>query len=116
APVATLEPTPTPTPEVAFRALDTPARYSRSGAEAVDGTTAVGWVQIGKASEPEQPAVWDTTTGALRVLEVPAEFIHPNGDTFVRLVGVSGTTAVGTGILGAKSTRGQERVMVWNLE
>ena len=116
APAPTLEPTRTPTPEVAFRALDTPADYSRSGAEAVDGTTAVGWVQTGKSSEPERPAVWDTTTGGLRVLEVPAEFIHPNGDTFVRLEGISGTTAIGTGILGAKSKRGQERVMVWNLE
>ena len=116
APAPTLEPTRTPTPEVAFRALDTPADYSRSGAEAVDGTTAVGWVQTGKSSEPERPAVWDTTTGALRVLEFPAEFIHPNGDTFVRLEGISGTTAIGTGILGAKSKRGQERVMVWNLE
>src|SRR6186997_1955878 len=66
APSATSEPTPTPTPEVAFRALDTPAIYSRSGAEAVDGTTAVGWVQVGIADE--QPAVWDTTTGSLRVL------------------------------------------------
>jgi hypothetical protein len=107
-------PTPTPTPEVAFRALDLPAAYSRSRAEAVDGTTAVGWVQIG--IDDEQPAVWDTTTGALRVLVVPKEFIHPNGDTFVRLVGVSGTTAVGTGVLGTPGTRGQERAMAWNTE
>ncbi|MDH4142277.1 MAG: hypothetical protein OEV61_06670 [Chloroflexota bacterium] len=110
---ATHEPTPTPMPEIGFRALDTPAGYSRSQAEAVDGTTAVGWVQVGIADE--QPAVWDTTSGALRVLSVPKEFVHPNGDTFVRLEGVSGTTAVGTGILGAKGKRGQTRAMAWDL-
>ena len=114
APAATLEPTTTPTPEVAFRALDTPARYSRSSAESVDGTTAVGWVQVGIADE--HPAVWDATTGALRLLVVPAEFVHPSGDTFVRLVGVSGATAVGTGVLGTKGKRGQERAMAWNTE
>ncbi len=114
-PAATPAPTPVPTPtsEIAFRALDTPAEYSSSAAEAVDGSTAVGWVQVGMADE--QPAVWDTTTGALRVLSVPAEFVHPSGDTFTRLVGVSGTTAVGTGILGAED-RGQARAMAWNLE
>jgi hypothetical protein len=114
APSVTSEPTPAPTPEVAFRALDTPARYSRSGAEAVDGTTAVGWVQVGIADE--EPAVWDTTTGALLVLAVPAKFVHPSGLTFVRLVGVSGRTAIGTGVLGAKGVRGQERAMAWNTE
>ena len=108
--------TPAPTPEVLFRALDTPADYSKSGAEAVDGTTAAGWVQIGKVSEPERPAVWDTTTGAIRVLAVPVAFVHPNGDTFVRLEGVSGRTAVGTGILGTKGLRGQQRAMAWNLD
>jgi hypothetical protein len=114
APAATPEPSPTPTPEIGFRALDTPADYSRSGAEAVDGTTAVGWVQVGL--NDEQPAVWDTTTGALRVLDVPAEFVHPSGDTFVRLVGVSGTTAVGTGVLGTKGERGQDRAMAWDTQ
>ena len=106
-------PTPTPEPEIGFRALDTPAGYSRSGAEAVDGTTAVGWVQVGIADE--RPAVWDTTSGALRVLSVPKEFVRPNGDTFVRLEGVSGTTAVGTGILGTKGKRGQTRAIAWDL-
>ena len=106
--------TPEPTPGVAFRALDTPAGYSKSGADAVDGTTAVGWVQVGIADE--HPAVWDTTTGALQVLAVPATFVHPSGDTFVRLVGVSGTTAVGTGTLGTEGKRGQERAMAWNTE
>jgi hypothetical protein len=106
--------TSSPTPEVAFRALDTSADYSKSSAEAVDGTTAVGWVQVGTVDE--QPAIWDTTTGALRVLAVPAEFFHPSGDTFVRLVGVSGTTAVGTGILGTQGMRGQSRAMAWNTE
>jgi hypothetical protein len=110
---ATPAPTATPTPEIGFRALDTPDRYSRSSAEAVDGTTAVGWVQV--HIEDEQPAIWDTTTGALQVLTLPADFIHPNGDTFVRLVGVSGTTAVGTGVLG-KGTRGQTRAMAWDTE
>jgi hypothetical protein len=105
---------PAPTPGVAFRALDTPASYSKSSAEAVDGTTAVGWVQAGQVDE--QPAIWDTTTGSLRVLTVPEAFVHPNGDTFVRLVGVSGTTAVGTGILGVKGKRGQSRAMAWNTE
>jgi hypothetical protein len=114
APSVTSEPTPAPNPDFAFRALDTPARYSRSGAEAVDGTTAVGWVQVGIADE--QPAVWDTTTGALRVLALPAKFVHPSGLTFVRLVGVSGRTAIGTGVLGAKGVRGQERAMAWNTE
>jgi len=113
---ATPQPTPAPTPAVLFRALDTPVGYSKSGAEAIDGTTAVGWVQLGKSSEPERPAVWDTTTGALRVLTVPAAFVHPNGDTFVRLEGVSGRTAVGTGILGTKGLRGQERAMAWNID
>ena len=114
APSATSEATPTPTPEVAFRVLETPDRYSRSGAEAVDGTTAVGWVQVGIADE--QPAVWDTTTGALRVLAVPATFVHPSGLTFVRLVGVSGTTAIGTGVLGTQGKRGKERAMAWNTQ
>ena len=82
---------------------------------AVDGTTAVGWVKVGKLDD-EQPAVWDTTTGALRVLPVPADFVHPNGETYVRLVGVSGTTAVGTGVLGRKGKRGQDRAMAWNTE
>ena len=113
-PAATVQPTPAPTPEVAFRAFDTPARYRTSSAEAVDGTTAVGWVQVGVADE--EPAVWETTTGALRVLDVPAEFVHPSGNTFVRLVGVSGTTAVGTGTLGTKGQRGQDRAMAWNTE
>jgi hypothetical protein len=112
APAATSQPTPAPTPGVAFRALETPAGYSSSSADAVDGTTAVGWVQVGIADE--EPAVWDTTTGALRVLDVPAEFVHPNGDTFVRLVGISGKTAVGTGILGKQGQRGQDRAMAWN--
>jgi hypothetical protein len=110
-------PTPNPTPAaslgVFFRALDLPDGYSRGGAEAVDGTTAVGWVQVGL--NDEQPAVWDTTTGALRVLAVPAKFVHPSGETFVRLVGVSGTTAVGTGILGT-GQRGQTRAMAWNTQ
>ena len=44
----------------------------------------------------------NTTTGALRVLAVPAKFVHPSGNTFVRLEGVSGATAVGTGILGPR--------------
>jgi hypothetical protein len=108
---STVAPTATATPAIGFRALDTPAEYSRSSAEAVDGTTAVGWVQRGISDEA--PAIWDTTTGALRVLTVPDEFVHPSGDTFVRLVGVSGTTAVGSGILG-KVHRGQSRAMAWN--
>jgi len=111
---ATPTPTPASTPEIAFRALDLPTGYSRAGAEAVDGTTAVGWVQVGL--NDEMPAVWDTTTGALRVLDVPADFVHPNGDTFVRLVGVSGTTAVGTGVLGSKDKRGLDRAMAWSTE
>src|SRR4051812_37521917 len=76
---AVATPAPTPTHGFTFRELDTPSLYSSSSAEAVDGTTAVGWVQIGIADE--QPAVWDTTTGALRVLKVPAEFVHPSGLT-----------------------------------
>ena len=106
--------TPVPTPGIAFRALDLPAAYSRGSAQAVDGTTAVGWVQIG--INDEQPAIWDTTTGALRVLAVPERFVHPTGERFVRLVGVSGTTAVGTGILGTEGKRGQSRAMAWNTE
>jgi hypothetical protein len=113
APTSTVFSTSDPTPGVVFRALDLPADYSRGTAEAVDGTTAVGWVQ--DSLNDEQPAVWDTTTGALRVLAVPAKFVHPSGETFVRLVGVSGTTAVGTGILGAEK-RGQSRSMAWNIE
>ncbi len=111
---ATPEPTPTPTPEIVFRALDLPADYSRGEAEAVDGTTAVGWVQTGM--NDEQPAVWDTATGALRVLEVPEEFVHPNGEIYVRLDGVSGTTAVGKGVLGTGSKRGQDRAMAWDTQ
>lgn len=110
----TLEPTATPAPEIVFRALDLPADYSRGEAEAVDGTTAVGWVQIGTVDE--LPAVWDTTTGALRVLDVPDEFVHASGETFVRLDGVSGTTAVGKGVLGTGSKRGQDRAMAWDTE
>ena len=112
-PSDSMDPIPTlnPTAAIGFRPLDTPAIYSGSSAEAVDGTTAVGWVQGGIADA--QPAIWDTTTGALRVLAVPAEFINSNGDTGVRLVGVSGTTAVGTGILGT-TNRGQSRAMAWN--
>lgn len=106
-------PTPEPSPEIAFRALDTPTDYMTSSAEAVDGTTAVGWVQVGIADE--HPAIWDLTTGALRVLDLPAKFVHPSGDTFVRLEGVSGTTAIGTGVLGTEN-RGQERAMAWNIE
>lgn len=117
-PPSTAEPTPTPTPtltpEIVFRALDLPAEYTRAEAEAVDGTTAVGWVQLGTVDE--LPAVWDTTTGALRVLDVPTEFVHPSGDTFVRLDGVSGTTAVGKGVLGAKGERGQDRAMAWDTQ
>ena len=109
----TADPTPAPTPGITFRALDLPADYRQGSAEAVDGTTAVGWVQVGL--NDEQPAVWDTTTGVLRVLAVPERFVHPSGETFVRLVGVSGTTAVGTGILGA-AERGQSRAMAWNTE
>ena len=105
--------TPEPSPVAAFQPLDTPTTFSTSSAEAVDGTTAVGWVQIGIADE--EPAIWDTTTGAIRVLAVPANFVHPSGNTFVRLVGISGTTAVGTGILGTEK-RGQERAMAWNTE
>ena len=111
-PATTPDSTP-PTPGITFRALDLPADYSRGSAEAVDGTTAVGWVQVGL--NDEQPAVWDTTTGVLRVLAVPERFVHPSGETFVRLVGVSGTTAVGTGILGT-SERGQSRSIAWNTE
>src|SRR3954468_15089746 len=47
APAATPEPTTAPTPGFTFRALDTPTAYRTSSAEAVDGTTAVGWVQVG---------------------------------------------------------------------
>jgi hypothetical protein len=112
-PPATAETSPAPTPGVAFRALDLPADFSRGGAQAVDGTTAAGWVQAGL--NDEQPAVWDTTTGALRVLAVPARFVHPSGEIFTRLVGVSGTTAVGTGVLGNEA-RGQSRAMAWNTE
>ena len=113
APVATSGATPAPTPGIAFRALDLPSDYSRSSAQAVDGTTAVGWVQVG--INDEQPAVWDTTTGVLTVLAVPERFVHPSGEIFTRLVGVSGTTAVGTGILGTEQ-RGQSRAMAWNTE
>ena len=109
----TADPTPASSIGVVFRALDLPADFSRGSAEAVDGTTAAGWVQIGLSDE--QPAVWDTATGVLSLLAVPEKFVHPNGDTFVRLVGVSGTTAVGTGILG-KGERGQARAIAWNTE
>lgn len=112
-PTASPVATSAPTPGVAFLALDLPTEYSQGGAEAVDGTTAVGWVQVGLSDE--QPAIWDTTTGSLQVLTVPARFVHPSGETFVRLVGVSGTTAVGTGILGTVN-RGQSRPMAWNTE
>ena len=112
-PGATPAPTPAPTPGIAFLALDLPNDYSRGSAEAVDGTTAAGWVQIG--IKDEQPALWDTTTGVLTVLAVPDRFVHPSGEIFTRLVGVSGTTAVGTGILGAEQ-RGQSRAMAWNTE
>ena len=73
------------------------------------------WAGSRSALNDEQPAVWDTTTGVLRVLAVPERFVHPSGETFVRLVGVSGTTAVGTGILGT-GQRGQSRAMAWNTE
>jgi hypothetical protein len=106
-------PTPEATPGIAFRVLDLPSDYSRGMAEAVDGTTAAGWVQIG--INDEQPAIWDTTTGVLTVLAVPDRFVHPSGEIFTRLVGVSGTTAVGIGVLG-NAQRGQERAMAWNTE
>ena len=109
APATTAE----PSPAAAFRALDTPASFTTSSAEAVDGTTAVGWVEVGTVDE--KPAIWDTTTGMLRVLDVPTKFVHPSGNTFVRLVGVSGTTAVGTGILGTEK-RGKARAITWNTE
>jgi hypothetical protein len=114
-PSATQEPTPSPTPEVAFRALDLPAGYTEGRAEAVDGTTAVGWVSVGPLDD-ELPAVWDTTTGALRVLDVPDQFVYANGETYVSLNGVSGTTAVGLGPIGTGKKRGQDRAMAWNTE
>ena len=106
-------PTPDAAHSISFLALALPDTYSRGEAEAVDGTTAVGWVQVGISDE--EPAVWDTTTSVLRVLDVPEQFVHPSGETFVRLVGVSGSTAVGTGILG-RNVRGQSRPMAWNLD
>ncbi len=111
----TPEPTVSPTPGVAFKALDLPAGYTRGSAEAIDGTTAVGWVKVGPLDD-ELPAVWDTTTGALRVLDVPDEFVYANGETYVRLVGVSGTTAVGTGPIGTGKKRGQDRAMAWDTQ
>ena len=116
APAATPQPTPAPTPEVHFRALDTPADYSRSGAEAVDGTTAVGWVQIGKASEPEQPAVWDTTTGALRVLDV-SRGVHPPERRHVRQArGRQRHDGCRNRDPRPRGQRGQDRAMAWNTE
>lgn len=112
-PVATPGATASPTPGIIFRALDLPAEYTRAEATAVDGTTAVGFVQKGPGDD-EQPAVWNTSTGALRVLDVPAEFVHPNGDIFVRLDGVSGTTAVGKGVLGSPDKRGLDQAMAWD--
>ena len=114
-PATTLEPTPTPTPEMVFRVLDTPSNYTRSSADAVDGTTAVGWVKVGPLDD-ELPAVWDTTTGALRVLDVPDEFVYANGETYVSLNGVSGTTAVGMGPIGTGKKRGQDRAMAWDTQ
>ncbi len=107
--------TPEPTPEIAFRALDLPAGYTRASADAVDGTTAVGWVKVGPLDD-ELPAVWDTATGALRVLEVPDEFVYANGETYVSLNGVSGTTAVGMGAIGTGKKRGQDRAMAWDTQ
>jgi hypothetical protein len=115
APTATPRSTPTATLEIAFRALDLPDEYTRGSPVAVDGSTAVGWVKIGKLDD-EQPAIWDTTTGALRVLAVPDDFVHPDGQTFVRLVGVSGMTAVGTGVPGVKGKRGLDRAMAWDTQ
>ena len=110
----TTAPSPAATAGIVFRALDVPSTYSRAAAEAVDGTTAVGWVQAGM--NDEAPAIWDTTTGALEVLQLPDRFVHPSGETFVRLVGVSAGTAAGTGILGAPGDkRGQSRALAWNL-
>lgn len=116
-PTPTSETTPTPSSELVFRALDLPAEFSRGSAEAVDGTTAVGWVtRVGANIDDQQPAVWDTSSGALRVLTVPEQFVHPNGDMFVRLVGVSGTIAVGMGPIGTGADRGTDRAMAWDLE
>ena len=115
APAVTPTPRPTPTPELAFRALDLPAGYTRASADAVDGTTAVGWVKVGPLDD-ELPAVWDTTTGALRVLDVPDEFVYANGETYVSLNGVSGTTAVGMGAIGTGKKRGQDRAMAWDTQ
>lgn len=112
-PVQTPAATASSTPGTVFRALDLPAEYTRAEATAVDGATAVGYVQKGPGDD-EQPAVWDTSTGALRVLDVPAEFVHPNGDIFVRLDGVSGTIAVGKGVLGSKGKRGLDQAMAWD--
>ena len=111
----TLEPTATPAPEIVFRVLDLPAGYTEGRAEAVDGTTAVGWVSVGPLDD-ELPAVWDTTTGALRVLDVPDEFVYANGETYVSLNGVSGTTAVGMGPIGTGKKRGQDRAMAWDTQ
>ncbi len=108
-------PAPSPMPEIAFRALDLPAGYTQGSAEAVDGTTAVGWVKVGPLDD-ELPAVWDTTTGALRVLDVPDEFVYANGETYVSLNGVSGTTAVGMGAIGTGKKRGQDRAMAWDTQ
>jgi hypothetical protein len=114
-PTATPEPTPTPTPEIAFRALDLPSGYTEGRAEAVDGTTAAGWVSVGPLDD-ELPAVWDTTTGALRVLDVPDEYVYANGETYISVNGVSGTTAVGMGPIGTGKKRGQDRAMAWDTQ
>jgi hypothetical protein len=56
---------------------------------ALDGTTAVGWCCIGEEGTP-LPLVWDTSTGSVRQLSLPASYVNGRAD------GVSGTVVVGS--------------------
>ena len=56
---------------------------------AMDGTTAVGECCYGEEGTP-LPLTWDTDTGSVRQLTLPASFV--NG----KAVGVSGTVVVGS--------------------
>ena len=60
------------TPETGdLRILDIPTDFTRAEAHAISGTTAVGqaWTTDGEVGAA---VAWDTETGAVRILEMPA--------------------------------------------
>ena len=82
------------------RDLDLLASTADGVPRAVDGTTAVGNCCFGEEGTP-LPLVWDTGTGSVRQLELPAQF------DYGRAMGLSGTVAIG--IADSKS-------LIWDLE